>query len=116
MESIHEKFFDEVIDLGTYNQMKRKTELQIGDLKAQLEQFKIMEKEFSSLLAERISFLESIENAYIKANTVNKKRLLASLFPEPLIFEQEYFTTPKIDPFAAYILLGEKPLRYLKVG
>ena len=116
LESIHEKFFDEVIDLKTYNQMKYKTEQQIGDIKAQLESFKIMEKEFSALLSERISFLESIEKTYSKANTANKKRLLASLFPEPLIFEQEYFTTPKIDPFAAYILLGEKPLRYLKVG
>lgn len=116
LDSVNEKYFDELIDLKTYNTMKRKTESQIGDLKARLEEIDQMEKDFDVNIRKQIGFLQKIDVMFNEANTTTKKKIVSSLFPERLIFEQTHFTTPKIDPYAGYILLGERPLRYLKVG
>ena len=116
LDSINEKYFDELIDLKTYNTMKQKTEFQIADLKARLEEIDQMEEDFDTNIRTQIGFLQKIDVMYNDANTSLKKKIVSSLFPEKLIFEQTHFTTPKIDPYASYILLGERPLRYLKVG
>lgn len=115
LNSINEKYFDELIDLKTYSDMKPKTESQIADLEARLEEINQIEKDFEINIKKQIGFLQNIDVMYNDANAMIKKKIVSSLFPEQLIFEQTYFSTPKIDPYAGYILLGDAKLNYLRV-
>lgn len=115
LDSIEEKFFDDQIDSKTYNSSKRKTEIQIANLKSEIETISSIEKDFDLHLKKGISFLQKIDVLYQNASSPIKKKLLASIFPEKLIFETAHFKTPYIDEFIGYILFNNKKLKYLKV-
>lgn len=115
LDSIEEKFFDDQIDGKTYNASKRKTEVQMANLKAELESISAMEKDFDSHLKKGISFLQKVDVLYKNAPAPIKKKILASLFPEKLLFETTHFKTSQIDDFIGYIILKNKKLKYLKV-
>lgn len=114
-DSINDNFFDHLIDVKTYTEMKRRTESLIADKKQAIETIKTTTKDFESILQSRVSFLRDIDKLYLEANATMKKKIIASLFPKPLHFKKTHFSTPEIDEFVGHILTQEKKLRYLKV-
>ena len=115
LDSIEEKFFDNQIDIKTYNTMKRKTEVQIANLKAELQSISSLEKDFEVHLSKGISFLQKVDTLYKNAPTPIKKKILTSLFPEKLIFLKTHFKTSHIDEFIGYIVLNTRKFKYLKI-
>ncbi len=115
LDSIEEKFFDDQIDVKTYNVMKRKTETQVANLKGEVETISAIEKDFEEHLKKGITFLQKVDTLYTNAPAPIKKKILTSLFPEKLLFQTTHFQTPQIDEFISYILLKNKKLKYLKV-
>lgn len=115
MESIEDKFFDDLIEAPTYNSMKRKTQKKINDLKAELSTIQNLDKDIEEYLKLGISFLHGIDKLYKTSPANIKKKIVGSIFPEKLVFLKNSYRTAYLDSFIALILSKHKPFKRLKI-
>jgi len=116
LNSIKEKYIDDLIDQITYNEQKQKTESSIEDLCAEIESIESIERDLETNIVDRVGFLQEVDTLYNEATASIKKKILTSLFPEPLTFKTNFFETPRIDKFVELILLKDREIKYLRVG
>jgi len=114
MESIEDKFFDDLIEASTYNAMKQKTQSKINDLKAEMVNIKNLDKDIEEYLKLGISFLHGIDKLYKNSPANIKKKIVGSIFPEKLVFLKTSYRTDYLDEFIALILSKHKPFKRLK--
>ena len=115
MDSIEDKFLDDLIEPATYKSMKGKTQKSINDLKSELENLKAMDKDLEEYLKLGISFLNGVDKLYKNSPSDIKKKIVGSIFPEKLIFSEKNYRTAFINEFIALILSKHKPFRLLKI-
>ncbi len=115
MDSIEDKFFDDLIGHSTYNAMKQKTQKKINDLNAELSVIKSLDKNLEEYLKLGISFLHGIDKLYKTSPANIKKKIVGSIFPEKLVFLKNKYRTDYLDSFIAIILSKHKPFRLLKI-
>ncbi|MET3537443.1 hypothetical protein [Chryseobacterium limigenitum] len=115
LESVEQKFFDDMIDVKTYNEMKRKTDVQIGDVKMELEQIKSRGKDFQKHLEEGISIFKNVNGFYENATIEGKRQIIKSIFNEKLIYTSKYFKTSHLDETIKLVLTQMKKLKFLRV-
>ena len=115
MESIEDKFFDDIIEHSTYNSVKRKTQKKMNDLQAELSNIKNMGKDLEEYLKLGISFLHGVDNLYKSSPSNIKKKIVGSIFPEKLVFLKNKYRTAFIDSFIALIISKHKPFKRLKI-
>ncbi|WP_452225581.1 hypothetical protein [Lacinutrix chionoecetis] len=115
MESIEDKFFDDVIDASTYNNMKGKTQKKINNLNLELQNIKSLKKDIEEYLKLGISFLHGIDKLYKTSPANIKKKIIGSIFPEKLVFFKNSYRTEYLDSFIALILSKHKPFKRLKI-
>ena len=115
MESIEDKFFDDLIDANTYNSMKGKTQKKINDLNAEWVKIKSLNKDIEEYLKLGISFMHGIDKLYKSSPANIKKKITGSIFPEKLIFLKNKYRTAKLDSFIALILSKHKPFKRLEI-
>lgn len=115
LESVEQKFFDDVIDVKTYNEMKRKTDVQMGEIKMELEQIKSRGKDFQKHLEEGISIFKNVNGFYENATLEGKRQIIKSIFNEKLIYTPKYFKTSHLDETIKLVLTQMKKLKFLRV-
>lgn len=115
LESVEQKFFDDMIDVKTYNDMKRKIEVQLGEIKMELEQIKSRGKDFQKHLEEGISIFENVNGFYENATIEGKRQIIKSIFNEKLIYTPKYFKTSHLDETIKLVLTQMKKLKFLRV-
>ncbi|MCP4159097.1 MAG: hypothetical protein GY760_03400, partial [Deltaproteobacteria bacterium] len=115
MESIEDKFFDDIIEASTYNAMKRKTQKKINDLKIELSNIKNLDKDIEEYLKLGISFLHGIDKLYKSSPSNIKKKIVGSIFPEKIVFLKKTYRTDYLDSFIELILSKHKPFKRLKI-
>lgn len=115
LESVEQKFFDDVIDVKTYNEMKRKTDVQIGEIKMELKQIKSRGKDFEKHLEEGIEIFKNVNRFYEKATIKEKRQIIQSLFNEKLVYTPKYFKTADLDEIVKLVLTQMKKLKFLRV-
>lgn len=112
-ESIEQKFFDDLIDVKTYNDMKRKTDILISNIKMELEEIKNKGKDFEKHLDKGISFLTEINTIYNNSPIHLKREIIQSIFNEKLIYTPKGFFTSDLDEIIKAILTQKRKLKYL---
>jgi len=115
LNSVDDKFFDNVIDINPYNRVKQKTQVRLNDAKAELQNLNHVKRNFDSYLKSGITFLKGIDKIYKKAPVSLKKKIIGSIFPKKLIFENTTYRTDYMDDFISLILLRNKDLQFLKI-
>lgn len=115
MDSIEDKFLDDLIDPSSYKSMRGKTQKSINDLKSELENLKTMDKELEEYLKLGISFLHGVDKLYKTSPSDIKKKIIGSIFPEKLIFSKNSYRTAFINELIELILSKHKPFRLLKI-
>ncbi|MCK8479078.1 recombinase family protein [Psychroserpens algicola] len=115
MESIEEKFFDDLIDVGTYNSMKGKTQKKLNDLNAEKARIESLNRNLEEYLKLGISFMHGIDKLYKSSPANIKKKITGSIFPEKLIYFKNKYRTAKLDPFIALILSKHKAFKRLEI-
>ena len=91
---------DEAIDLLTREEIKMKEGLENHDTK----------------IDSCLELLSTIDTYYVERNTITKQRIVGSIFPEKLVFENQKYRTPKMNEAAELICRKDKPLRGDKKG
>ncbi|WP_338360100.1 recombinase family protein [Yeosuana marina] len=115
MESIEDKFLDDLIEASTYNAMKRKTQMKINDLKSEITTIKSLDKNIEEYLKLGISFLHGIDRLYKTSPSNIKKKIVGSIFPEKLVFLKNKYRTATLDPFISLIISKHAPFKRLKI-
>ncbi len=114
MESMEEKFLDDLIDAPTYKNMKYKTLNKISDLKVEISGIQSMEKDIEEYLKLGISFLHGIDLFYKNSPVDIKKKIVGSIFPEKLTFLKKSYRTAFVDELIALIISKHRPFKLLK--
>jgi len=104
LESIEDKFIDDVIDLSMYKSMKNKIQKVINELQHETSQLKSMDKNLEEYLKRGISFMHGIDKFYAQASASVKKQIVGSIFPEKLVFSKNNYRTDFLDPLISLIL------------
>lgn len=115
LESIEEKFFDDLIDAGTYHSMKGKTQKKIAELYKELQDIESMKDNVEEYLKLGISFLHGVDKLYASSPAHLKKKIAGSIFPENLVFLGKNYRTAKIDELVAAILSNHAGFRRLEI-
>ena len=115
MESIEDKFFDDIIEASTYNAMKRKTQKKINDLKLEMKTINALDRDIEEYLKLGISFLHGIDKLYKSSPANIKKKIVGSIFPEKLVFLKTKYRTATLDSFITLILSKHGPFQRLEI-
>lgn len=95
--------------------MKRKTDVQMGEIKMELEQIKSRGKDFQKHLEEGISIFKNVNAFYENATIEGKRQIIKSIFNEKLIYSPKYFKTSHLDETIKLVLTQMKKLKFLRV-
>lgn len=94
---IQNMFIDDKLDKAAYEQSKRRYEDELKELKDK-EQVTINKKEIYNVYKESFNGLSNLDQQYRYATTEDKRRLIGSIFPNNLQFENERVRTADINP------------------
>ncbi|PSG87085.1 recombinase family protein [Mesoflavibacter zeaxanthinifaciens] len=115
MESIENKFLDDLIEASIFKTLKRKTQMKINDLKSEMTNIKSLDKNIEEYLKLGISFLHGIDRLYKTSPSNIKKKIVGSIFPEKLVFLENKYRTANLDPFISLIISKHAPFKRLKI-
>lgn len=116
LDMLEEHFFEKQIDATTFNSMKQKIQTRQNQIQWELKEINQQEVYFEKHLKEGISFLNGIDRVYKQADVEIKKKILKTLFIEKLIYNQDHFYTPALEPTIEVILSIERNLPLLKTA
>jgi site-specific DNA recombinase len=93
LSSAEDKFIENLIDSETYKKVKGRYIQEVEELENRLTELKTESKVFFENLTQSLSILENLDYYYDKASTEDRKQILAILFPEKLVFENNQYRT-----------------------
>jgi site-specific DNA recombinase len=93
IDSTEDKFIENHIDLDTYKNLKDRYKREMDELEDRLTILKTESKQFFDDLTQSLSIIENLDYYYNKASTEEKRQILAILFPEKLVFENNQYRT-----------------------
>jgi stress-induced morphogen len=81
-----EMLLDGKLSSADYSDIRKRYEMQIGNLEMQISNESENESEFKQCLRKGTQLLKNISDAYSGANTILKQRSIRSMFKEKMIF------------------------------
>jgi len=97
-----------------YREMKNGLEKKILELERTLQKYEEKQLGISNLITNLSNTLVDIDKAYFEAKVDLKREIVAAIFPEKLVFENEKFRTPKLNEGADIIYQITNQLRQIK--
>ena len=86
-------FVEGLLDKEAYSQVREAYQFEILKLKEQAEGLKALDKDFLSQVEKAFNLISNLADFYEKSALEDKQKLLGSIFPQKLIFENEKFRT-----------------------
>jgi hypothetical protein len=105
-----DSFFDQTIDKETYQAAKSRYNTQLAELKAKRTHLELAGINIDSRISYGLCLLRDLPAAYAKASTAVKQKLIGSIFPEKLVFEQGVYKTQRINKFFEILSLKSREL------
>jgi len=99
---------DGEIDAADYKSMKEEIEKKIIEVQSELQDIHGDTKEYEAKLRACTSVLSNISNFYSSHDTVTKRRVVSSIFPEKLIFDVKKSRTLHVNPVVALLCSLDK--------
>lgn len=107
LQNARSLMLDGEIKPDDYREMKCEIENKILELVAKQSQLKSGCEDYETKVEYCINLLKNIDNIYKTADTENKQRIIGSIFPERLIFENKKYRTPKLNRVVSLICSNE---------
>jgi site-specific DNA recombinase len=100
MDSLNEKFIENLVDQETYTSMKRKYDEQMQKIKSEEDQLNSQDTEFTQFISRGFTLIDNLKSFYQRASVEVKQKIVGSIFPQNLIFDKnEYRTSPINEAF-----------------
>jgi site-specific DNA recombinase len=106
IDKLVDKFADDLIDISTYNRTKKRYEDQLNNLIARLAEIERQDANFLRYVRFGFPLLQNLGGYYEEAELPVRQKIIGSIFPEKLVFEDEKYRTTQ--PNAVLELLSLK--------
>jgi site-specific DNA recombinase len=97
IDSLNDKFLDDVLSPSDYKELKNKIENRKTDLLSKKAAFGLVGKEFMKYKQNAFALAAHLSQFYMKATPEAKSKLIGSIFPENLIYDRKIYRTTKIN-------------------
>ena len=88
-----------------------KLESRKSEISSHLSNLKRIQPEFSQHLSNATSLLNDLSTFYLNSDGDGKKKIIGSIFPEKIYFEENSYRTAKINDVVELICSGSKGLK-----
>jgi site-specific DNA recombinase len=93
LDKASRKFINDEVDPVDYKRLKESIQREITETKARVSGLRVIEDDYMEYLRFGVTFLGNLQYYYSTATLENKQRLLGSIFPEKLIFNENIYRT-----------------------
>ncbi|MFM1913351.1 MAG: hypothetical protein RIR51_1189 [Bacteroidota bacterium] len=114
-EALLNKLLEGVIDNELFKQQNNKIQAKINQYRQELENIASLNDDILDRVNQAADLFFNLSQAYEKADTKLKRKLLSSIFEEKLIFENENYRTPKFNPAFNEIYTNMKKLEGFEI-
>ena len=97
INKVEDSLFKEVIDAETYNKAKARYKNEIDGLLNRKAELKDKDSNFMQYVNYGFSLLKNLDRYYLKSNIAVKQKLISSIFPEKLIYQDKKYRTTEIN-------------------
>ncbi|MGB0868505.1 MAG: recombinase family protein [Flavobacteriales bacterium] len=115
IEIAEDNFFDQKITIETFNGMKKRIDIRLGEIKEKIKEVSTRDSRIEKYLEKGLEGMINLENNYKDAKVAKKRAIIQALFSEKLTYYERYFTTKDLDEVTKLIFFRERQLRYLRV-
>lgn len=115
LEALEDKFFSGSVNLDTYNNVRQRYTLRINDLKHQIEELQLQDQEFMEYVHSSSTLLHNLERHYTHSDIDNKQKLIGSIFPEKLIYENSIYRTTRVNEVIGLLFENTGDFRGLRI-
>ena len=110
LESATMKYIDGKLSDENYNKVERTLENRKGELEVQLDNLNKFKPEFESYVSNSTLLISDLGSYYQNNDVETKKRIIGSIFPEKIYFENNEYRTTKINEIIELLSNGNKGL------
>ena len=111
-----QRFITGELEPDSYNRLKRNTQAQIEKLKLEMEELKLSDTAFEKYSRYGISLLTHMDIYFQMAPLDVKRKMLGSIFPGKLTFQDGKYRTEGMNPALSLILQKNNELQNKKTG
>ncbi len=97
INKVEDSFFEGSIDVETYNTAKVRYKNRIDDLLNRKAELEAKDSNFMQYVNYGFSLLKNLDKYYLKSNIAVKQKIISSIFPEKLIYQDKKYRTNKIN-------------------
>jgi site-specific DNA recombinase len=110
MNNAQELMLDSKIDASEYKIIKTRFEELNSNLRKEKEGLELVDSGYGKYLKQNISMLKGIDVYFEKAPLEVKHKIMGSMFPEKLVFENNQYRTKRVNEVIALILVKDSKL------
>ena len=114
LKNAKDLMLDGEISASEFKEMKYEIEEQLTKLEVEESNFRAGIENHSKTIEDSLEVLQSLNKWYISKNTTAKQRIVSSIFPEKLVFENKQYRTPKINEGVLLLCADSKVLEGYK--
>ena len=108
LKNARDFMLDGEISSGEYKEMRAEIEGKLSELSKEEMKFKEGIENHSSKIDDSLELLQNIDKYYVAKDTPSKQRIVGSIFPEKLIFENNKYRTAKVNSVIALLCRSSK--------
>ena len=97
INSVEDKYFENKINDIDYNRAKQRYTDQINELKKKRKELELHDSNFMKYVKYGFWLLKDLPDYYSQANIEVKHKIISSIFPEKIIFEEKKYRTQKVN-------------------
>jgi site-specific DNA recombinase len=110
INNAQEMMLDQKLDPSEYRAMKMRIEEMNSNLRKQRARMDLVDSEYGKYLKVNISMLRGIDVYFEKAPLEVKQKIMGSMFPEKLVFENNQYRTKRVNEVVGLILVKDSKL------
>jgi len=116
IENAEDKFIKNEIDKQTFENVKKRYTERINDRRLKTQEINLQNTNFMKYVDYDFSLLKNLERYYKEADISVKQKMIGSIFPGKLIYEDKKYRTPKINSVLALLTKNINNLGEIKKG
>ncbi|MBN2105222.1 recombinase family protein [bacterium] len=116
IEKAEDKFINDEMDRETYSKSKSRYQNKIDTIQVKLQEIDLQDTNFMNYVEYDFALLYHLKDYYLQADTITKQKIVSSLFPEKLIYEDKKYRTPKVNEVLSILTNNINELGEIKKG
>ncbi len=116
LKNAKDMMLDGEFSASDYKEMKVEIETELDKLNREKTQFRQGIENYDSKIDDCLDLILNLDKYYVSKNTEIKQKIIGSMFPEKLTFENNEYRTPKTNDAVALFCPTDKDLRGNKNG